>query len=273
MPTVYIWSPDKDNKFYIWSPDKDNKFGHAALQTDKYHISFWPDGDTSELGKTRAVLKGVPGSLHFHHELDRYCEGNRLPAGRYEILYATDEAINKIHEEFLEYNGIDPEEVTLEAGEKLVSNRPIIKPQVSVPKTKYALVTNHDGPDRFKTYPPFYHLENNCVTFCFSVILTAYPKSALNQFLLGMFDVVTLQIYDVFTVPWFESYIKKHWVKDKWWHFLNVFDNTVTRSARYWAWDRWTSKSQTTGQQVEGFRKNSVDFSSKSFNEKKENKN
>jgi hypothetical protein len=97
----------------------------------------------------------------------------------------------------------------------------------------------------------------------------------LNQFLLGIFDVVTLQIFDVFTVTWFERHIKKHWVKDKWWHLLNVYDNkTGTRSAaRYWTWDRWTSsKSKTTGQ-VEGFRSYPVRFHSKAFNEKKENKN
>ena len=151
MPTVYIWYPDKDHPY-----------GHTALQTDKYYISFWPDADVSELRKARAFAgKGVPASLVFHQELDRHYEGNRLPTGRYEIDNATDEAINKIHEEFLEYNGIDPEEVTLEAGEKLVSNRPIIKPQVSVPKTKYALV-----PDQVKK-PPFYQHEHNCDVYLF----------------------------------------------------------------------------------------------------------
>jgi hypothetical protein len=258
MPTVYIWYPDKDHPY-----------GHAALQTAKYHISFWPDGDTSELGKTRAVLKGVPGSLHFHHELDRYCEGNRLPTGIYKILYATDEAINRIYEEFLQYNGIDPADVTLEAGEKLVRQNK--RPEVSVSLTKYAFV-----PDQAIDYSlKFYTHENNCVSTCCNMILTANPKSFLNKILLGMFDVVTLQIFDVFTVTWFERHIKKHWVKDKWWHLLNVYDNkTGTRSAaRYWTWDRWTSsKSKTTGQ-VEGFRSYPVRFHSKAFNEKKENKN
>ena len=75
MPTVYIWCPDKDHPY-----------GHAALQTNKYHISFWPDVDTSELGKARAIGKGVPGCLVFHHELDHFHEGKRLPTGTYEIL-------------------------------------------------------------------------------------------------------------------------------------------------------------------------------------------
>jgi len=71
---------------FIWCPDKDHPYGHAALQTNKYHISFWPDVDTSELGKARAIGKGVPGCLVFQHELDRFHEGKRLPTGTYEIL-------------------------------------------------------------------------------------------------------------------------------------------------------------------------------------------
>jgi hypothetical protein len=38
----------------------------------------------------------------------------------YQVVNATNEAINRIHEEFLHYNGIDPEEVTLKAAEKLI---------------------------------------------------------------------------------------------------------------------------------------------------------
>jgi hypothetical protein len=72
-----------------------------------------------------------------------------------------------------------------------VNDRQIIEPQVSVPETKYALV-----PDQVKLSPAFYHNEDNCVSFCLSMILAAYPKSALNQILLG--------------IPWFESQIKKH---------------------------------------------------------------
>ena len=128
MPTVYIWYPDKDHPY-----------GHTALQTDKYYISFWPDADVSELRKARAIAgKGVPASLVFHQELDRHYEGNRLPTGRYKIVGATDEAINKIHEKFLHYNGINSANVTLEAAEKLFEKG--VEPEVSVSKTKYAVV-------------------------------------------------------------------------------------------------------------------------------------
>ena len=129
MPTVYIWYPDKDHPY-----------GHAALQTDKYYISFWPDGDVkNDLGVARAVAgKGVPASLVFHPELDRFYEGIRLPTGRYEIVGATDEAINLVYEEFLHYNGIDPEDVTLQASEQLIEKSE--KPEVSLPETKYNAV-------------------------------------------------------------------------------------------------------------------------------------
>ncbi len=114
-----------------------NPYGHAALQTAKYHISFWSDGDVkdSELG---ASLIRVPASLVFHPELDRFYEGIRLPTGRYEIVGATDEAINLVYEEFLHYNGIDPEDVTLQASEQLIEKSE--KPEVSLPETKYNAV-------------------------------------------------------------------------------------------------------------------------------------
>jgi hypothetical protein len=77
------------------------------------------------------------------------------------------------------------------------------------------------------------------------VFLFEYDSSGLSQ--IGIQSVSVRNF-----LRWFESHIKKHWVKDKWWHLLNIFDNSATRSARYWAWNRWISKSQTT-EQVEDF--------------------
>nr|CAH0113618.1 unnamed protein product [Daphnia galeata] len=218
MPTVYIWYPD----------DKDHPYGHTALLTDKYYISFWPDGDISEMGKLQAAFHGVPGSLHFHCELDRYCEGNRLPTGSYEIDNATDEAINKIHEEFLEYNGINPADVTLEEGEKHIDD---IKnkgwPQKSVAKTLYSYNAHFEGqssaldlivPGNALNNQPknlllpkrstFYYHKQSCVSFCFNIIEDADPNP--QEMHSKLFDLPT--------------------------------------------------NSQTTGQQVERFRKYPVDF-------------
>jgi hypothetical protein len=67
------------------------------------------------------------------------------------------------------------------------------------------------------------------------------------------------------TVPWFESHIKKHWSKNNGLNLLNVFDNSVTRAVRYWAWDRWNnddSNLQMSGRTVGRFLHVPVDFKS-----------
>ncbi|XP_046461447.1 uncharacterized protein LOC124207856 [Daphnia pulex] len=91
MPTVYIWYPDKNNRY-----------GHAALQTDKYHISFWSEQDVKDCGKGTAATVGIPGSLVIHQKRDMELEGNRLPTATYQIVTVTNEAINRIHEEFID---------------------------------------------------------------------------------------------------------------------------------------------------------------------------
>ena len=64
----------------------------------------------------------------------------RTQSCTYKISKVTDKAINHINEQFLEYNGIDPADVTLEAGERLVIQG--VSTEVSVPKTKYAQATS-----------------------------------------------------------------------------------------------------------------------------------
>ncbi len=46
----------------IWTPEDANTFGHAALRTDKYHISLWPFRG-KELRFSEAW---ITGRLHFH---------------------------------------------------------------------------------------------------------------------------------------------------------------------------------------------------------------
>jgi hypothetical protein len=211
MPTVYIWYPDKNNPY-----------GHASLQTDKYHISFWPDGDVKQdYNVAMAAIPGIPGALVFHHELDRSLEENQLPTAMYELYNSTDGAINRIHEEFLRYNGIDPEDVTLEAAEELVNERE--KPRKSVRKTRYTFVADIRGQltpfdvlpvppvitgDALSPFkPPWYYCKQSCVSFCYHMIENADPKP---QGIGGkLVDFVTLQSFDNFTVPWLESHINK----------------------------------------------------------------
>ena len=245
MPTIFIWYPDRDHPY-----------GHAALQTAKYHISFWPDGDVKEeLDAIRTAINGVPASLHFHHELDRHYEGNRLPTGSYEIDNATDNTINDIYEEFLEYNGIDPANVTMEAAKKLIDKKK--KPEATVSKTPYSFSP------LLKSERRFYHAKQNCVSLCFNLIQAANPTMKSINFLLYVYGILTVQnVIQIATVPWFESYIKKHWVKDNWWDFLNVFDNSVTRTVWYWTRDRWNNNNIQIAEQVGVFLDAPVDFKS-----------
>jgi hypothetical protein len=100
----------------IWRPSGDNKYGHAAVQTDKYHMSFWPDGAIkSDLSAFQAMTSGVVAAINFHHNLDKYLEDRRDPV-QYRIVNVSDSALNRIYEKFLAYNNINPSEVTLAKG-------------------------------------------------------------------------------------------------------------------------------------------------------------
>jgi len=187
----------------------------------------------------------------------------------------TNESINRIHEEFLRYNGIDPEDVTMEVAEKLVNERK--EPKMSVSITRYTFLADIRGqvsvfdvlpvitqdagnplgaiaPSFLK--PPWYHCKQSCVSFCYHMIENADPDPQSIE--TKLFDFVTLQSFDNFTVPWFENFIKKHWGKEirkppkNIVHDIGravsdaildnpVVNNSVTRTGRYWLWDRWTS--------------------------------
>ncbi|XP_046656890.1 uncharacterized protein LOC124349971 [Daphnia pulicaria] len=223
---------------YIWSPKIGNPYGHAALQTDKYHISFWPDGDVKkELGTLTTALVGVNASLVFHHELDLFYEDKCRPTGVYEIVNVTDEAINGIHEKFLHYNGIKPADVTLKVAEEHID---IKKPEISVGKTPYTFVADIVGQTSVLNVisstsstsgslhsEPFYYRKQSCVSFCFNLIQMADPKP--QGIPSQLTDIVTSQALDNFTVPWFQSYIQRYWVKDK-----HAADNAFGRIKKYW---------------------------------------
>lgn len=242
MPTVYIWSPDENNRF-----------GHAALQTDKYHISFWSEQDVKDCGKGKAATVGIPGSLVIHQQLDMELEGNRLPTATYQIDTVTNEAINRIHEEFLLYNKIHPADVTMEAAEKLLDENKT--PEVPVGKTPYSYLADIRGQiSMFDLVqpanlintgkPPWYHSKQSCLSLCYHMILNADPQS--QGIIAILYHFWTLQqVLDNFTVPWFESHVKKFWIRNSLLHTFNIGDNSVTRFTRYWLWDKWTSSSSS----------------------------
>jgi hypothetical protein len=194
MPTVLIWLPEDANTF-----------GHAALRTDKYHISFWPFR-----GKHfRFSEASITGRLHFHEDLDCISEGSPenpvKPTNQHEIVNVTNEAINCVYEKFLLYNEINSDEVTLEAAERYIAKTECLK---ILSGTHYSLIGDVIVDKRIeKVYSdllffikrcltpgwgnsnicldcigkvtanqlthvtcPFYHKAQSCVSMCFNLI-------------------------------------------------------------------------------------------------------
>lgn len=87
---VFIWRAD----------DNGNKYGHAAMQTDKYYISFWPEGNKKAVDAIPWFTSTLKGALIFHRNFDKYLEGNRDPV-TYKIPEIPDAIINEIYEKFL----------------------------------------------------------------------------------------------------------------------------------------------------------------------------
>ncbi|XP_046656480.1 uncharacterized protein LOC124349717 isoform X2 [Daphnia pulicaria] len=150
MPTVLIWLPEGANIY-----------GHAALQTDKYHISFWPFKGK----RFRFSESSITGRLHFHEQLDCISEGSpekpRGPTSRHEIVNVTNEVINREYEKFLRYNEINPEEVTLEAA----SRKYFQLCHRQLPLTRYSLIGDVIDDKRIKkVYSDLFFFIKRCLT-------------------------------------------------------------------------------------------------------------
>lgn len=173
------------------------------MKTDKFYVSFWSDGDVKkELGVVSTALLGVKGCLVFHHELDRSYEGDRSPTATHHIVNVTDEAINGIYEEFLRFNDIDPEDVTLEMAEVLLDEG--LDAERAVPITRYTFLaaTERESKTLFDDMRqwndsgvcvPFYQRKQSCVSFCFNLINAASlnprvrnPRSQMRRSLSGL---------------------------------------------------------------------------------------
>lgn len=112
---VLIWEPkDKFKKLTL------REFGHAALQTQTYHMSLWPDTPKKN-GKFSEINEEVNGSLNFHHDYDCYLIENHPIV--ISLDFVSSSKINSAYEEVLEYNDITPDNVTLTNGEKIWSHK------------------------------------------------------------------------------------------------------------------------------------------------------
>src|SRR5690348_1942130 len=91
--------PAYSTSVLIWDPvEPNNRYGHAAIQTNVYHMSLWPDGDTKQDYGEWATINGVPASLNFHHRYDKSLEGNRIPK-QYDLNHLSQSKINQAYEE------------------------------------------------------------------------------------------------------------------------------------------------------------------------------
>jgi hypothetical protein len=86
---------------------------------------------------------------------------------------------------------------------------------------------------------------------------------------------------DNFTVPWFESHVKKYWTRNSVLHTFNIGDNSVTRFTRYWLhwlhwlldkWTKWTSSSSHQTEEIERFRQFLLSRGLKVFRKMRQNK-
>ena len=140
----------KRMKVYVWLPAEGNTYGHVALETDRYYMSFWPRGNIKADGEgLKAAGEGVDADIVYHRDLDFHLEGKRKP-GVIDLPYKVkDSAINNVLERFLRDNGVDPEDVTLEAAERKIQD--FLRtgsdedwPVKELSKTRYTYLV-HDG--------------------------------------------------------------------------------------------------------------------------------
>ena len=109
MPTVNIWMPDKEHTY-----------GHVSIETKRYYMSFWPRGDIkADRDVLQAATVGVDAGIVYHRDRDYHLEGKRLPE-RVVLERVPDEALDRVYQEFLKHNGVDPDDVTVEAAERVI---------------------------------------------------------------------------------------------------------------------------------------------------------
>ncbi len=188
-------------------PLDENPAGHVAIATNEYYVSLWParclekDGKKIRVISDAAdfVLEGRKGCLVFNQDLDKENEGDDKnkycdPDYEHEIDEAkvSNEDLNAVIEEFLRYNGIDPEDVTLAKGEekyreykqleaslppeeaKLIKDDQ--KPVKSLAETKYSIMAELVSRKRDDDSAPFYKSQQSCVSFAFNLVQMAWLK-------------------------------------------------------------------------------------------------
>lgn len=142
--------PQTSTKFMFWTyiTDDDQPMAHAAMETDKYHISFvvrtWPYNETLGQIQTRfpwpvspPELTKVPSAMVYHYGLDLIRHKPWKPLILFETSYFSNAKINEAYEKALKYNGVSPESVTINKGQEMLES--CQEPMVNLTKTLYTL--------------------------------------------------------------------------------------------------------------------------------------
>jgi hypothetical protein len=173
----------------------------------------------------------MKGCLVLHQSVDRNCERGCDPI-EYEIIIkeaSNNEDVNSVVEEFLRYNGINPEDVTIERVEELCKKRREYKllppeearnvkepekPVKLLPKTEsnsYNSVELMSGNMTEDANEPFYHRQQSCVSLVFNVIQTVWLRRHQSSPLSNPVQLITDLPFQMFyKVPWLEKVVKKH---------------------------------------------------------------
>ena len=167
----------------VWRPNPpDNEFGHVAINTNRYHISLWPQGMVKYHRGDVSVLTGIPASLHFHHDYDKYLEGNRNPVC-YTIDYISIRELNSKYEDMLHYNDITPDLVTLDMAEEKISKwidsgkrkDDINKPEITLKNTLYSFKGG------CSICSDFYKFRHSCTTLALGFLINSETDGRLKN--------------------------------------------------------------------------------------------
>lgn len=196
---------------YVWPPNE-NYIGHAALKTDKFYISFWPQdgkgipikGDglvPCDVVETVEAVKAVKAMLIIHDSFDFESEGRRSPNTHDISNYVSNEVVDNQIRGFLRHNGIlDPDnKATFENAKRFIEENESKNCKISLSKTRYSLLAvGSDG-----EIGCWYDKPQTCVSFCYNVVESARSDSGL----------AVIGLSTLFGVPIFEEIVKKNGLK------------------------------------------------------------
>lgn len=230
MPTVYLWRSGPRTA------------EHAAMKTDKYYISLWPEQFvlTTNPDVRSKVMKYIahPSGLVFGLEFDVMIQGDQSYDEELPILNVTDEAVNKWYEEMLTHNDIKPEDVTLDEARKVVEEwnenteheyeqiggkyeyyyRHLSKRPSLTLYGFYGHLIWHKPSTKWWWHKfglaPFYNYPNSSVTLLYNLIETAdinYPILPIETKTKLYAPIYRWVYHYLFTVEKFKEIINKHY--------------------------------------------------------------